>query len=36
MPSMSLATQVQGVTAAITAVAENATDIDDPIRSQWQ
>jgi pyroglutamyl-peptidase len=36
MPRMSLATQVQGVTAAIRAVAENETDIDEPIRSQWQ
>jgi pyroglutamyl-peptidase len=36
MASMSVVTQIDGLKAAITAVIENETDIDLPIRSQWQ
>ncbi len=36
MPSMSAATQVEGLKAAIKAVVENENDIDDAIRSAWQ
>ena len=36
MPSMSVATQVEGLKAAIQAVVENEKDIDVAIRSAWQ
>ncbi len=36
MPSMSVATQVEGMKAAIQAVVENEKDIDVAIRSAWQ
>lgn len=36
MPSMSATTQIEGLTAAITAAVENETDVTDAIRSGWQ
>ncbi|MEM9790503.1 MAG: pyroglutamyl-peptidase I [Planctomycetota bacterium] len=36
MPSMSLATQVEGVRAGIAAAVTHAEDIAEPIRSRWQ
>lgn len=36
MPSMSVATQVEGLRAAIAAAVSHPEDIHDPIRSRWQ
>ncbi|MEM8844299.1 MAG: pyroglutamyl-peptidase I [Pseudomonadota bacterium] len=36
MASMSVETQLKGLKAAINAIDEHPTDIDEPIRSNWQ